>query len=306
MESISKKFTNKSTNNDWLSFFRISVSFFSILLMVSIWRDIPNIFLDNAIIKPDILDASMDAFSPTLFDIHAFLLDYGLALNYNSFVYSIIIFYLIVLVFLLFGFMTRTAAFFALVLQIIIIKSMHYFLYGVDYFQTMALFYCLIFPVSKYSLDEVIFRKSNLSPISVKWSLRLLQCHLGVVYMFSGLDKGLGMNWYNGESVWRAVSGHNYNGIINLADYNINSNVYMIVGILTLITEFCYPLFINIKKTRMLWLILTVGMHFSIIVFMGLYFFGTLMIILNLAAYYFPYVVNKKEEVLIPEEIALN
>lgn len=305
MESITRKFANITTNNDWLSFFRISVSLFSIMLMLSIWKDIPNIFLDTAIIKPDILDASMDGFSPTLFDLHAFLKNLGLNLNYNGFVYGMIMFYLTALVFLLLGLMTRTAAFLSLIMQIILIKSMHYFIYGVDYFQTMALFYCLIFPVSKFSLDEIIFSNIKQSAISIKWSLRLLQCHLGVMYFFSGFDKGLGINWYNGESIWRAVSGHNYNGIIALPDYNINSNVYMIASIVTLITEICYPFFINMRKTRMLWLSLTVGMHLGIIIFMGLYFFGALMIILNLTAYYFPYVKNK-QEVFETNELAIN
>jgi hypothetical protein len=305
MESTNNKLNNVNTNTDWLSFFRISISLFSILLMVSIWKDIPNIFLENAIIKPDILDASMDAFSPTLVDIHSLLGNWGLKLDYNGFVYGIILFYMFSLVCLMIGFMTRTSALFSLLLQIILIKSMHYFIYGVDYFQTMALFYCFIFPVSRYSVDEILFKNIKISPISLKWSLRLLQCHLGVVYFFSGLDKGLGVNWYNGESIWRAVSGHNYNGIIALADYNINSNLYMIAGIMTLVTEFCYPLFINMRKTRLLWVTMTVGMHLSIIIFMGLYFFGALMIILNLSAYYFPYVKNKKEAFEV-NELALN
>ena len=120
---------------------------------------------------------------------------------------------------------------------------------------------------------------------------------------FSGLDKSIGINWYNGESVWKAVSGHNYNGIINLVNYNIPSYIYVVIGILTLITEFFYPLFININKTRKLWLTLTIGMHFSIIVFMGLYFFGTLMIILNLAAFYYPYQNSKETNLTIQNEI---
>jgi hypothetical protein len=159
----------------------------------------------------------------------------------------------------------------------------------------MSLFYCIIFPIKEYSIDNLFFIKKPVNEISNKWSLILIQLHVSIIYFFSGLDKGIGINWYNGESVWKAVSSHNYNGIINLIDYNIPPFVFAVIGVLTVIVEFFYPVFINIKKTRKLWLTFTIGMHLSIIVFMGLYFFGTIMIILNLSAYYFPFQVKNKE-----------
>ena len=303
MKLINKLRLSNYTNDNWLTFFRISIAFFSILLMMSIWKDISNIFLEEAIIKPDILDISMDRFSPTIIDLYQFLHIDNLNIEYNNFVYIIITTYLFFLVALMVGFVTRFSALMSLLLQIVIIKSMHYYLYGVDYFQTMALFYCFIFPIRKYSLDELLFKKVESSQISKKWSLILLQFHLCIIYFFSGFDKGIGINWYNGESVWRAVSGHNNNGLINLVDLNISGNVYMVIGILTLIVEFFYPLFINIKQTRLLWVTLTIGMHLSIIIFMGLYFFGTIMIILNLAAYYFPYERKTKTEIKIEKNL---
>jgi len=183
---------------------------------------------------------------------------------------------------------------------------MNYYLYGADFFASMALFYCIIFPKGKFSIDYYI-RKFEINQISLRWSLRMLQVHLCIIYTFSGIDKGLGINWYNGESIWRAVSAHNYNGLISLSNYELPNFIYASLGIFTLITETFYPIFINYSKTRKLWLVFTISMHVSIIVFMGLYFFGTLMIILNIAAYYIPYLKNstqKFEQEIEEEQLA--
>lgn len=48
-----------------------------------------------------------------------------------------------------------------------------------------------------------------------------------------------------------------------------------------------YPLFIWMPKTRKLWLSLTICMHLGIAIILNLYFFSTLMIIWNLANFYF-------------------
>lgn len=283
-----KLLNSNHTEVEWNSFFRITIALYCILNLFSFWADIPNILLENAFIKPEILDLVFDGFSPTLVDIHQYVIKAGITISFDDFVYLMIYFYLFMLGLLLIGAFTRTAAIFSFLLQITIIKSMHYYLYGADYFASMALFYCIIFPKGKFSLDYMI-KEFKINETSLKWSLRLLQAHLCVIYFFSGLDKGLGINWYNGESIWRAVSAHNYNGLISLSDFDIPKFAYAVFGILTLVVETFYPFFINYSKTRKLWLILTVSMHASIIIFMGLYFFGTLMIILNVSAYYIPY-----------------
>jgi len=80
--------------------------------------------------------------------------------------------------------------------------------------------------------------------------LLLLQIHVCVIYFFSGLDKGIGTNWWNGEAIWKAVNSHDYNGIISVKSLNVPDFVFIIVGIGTVTVEFLYPLFINLKATR--------------------------------------------------------
>ena len=296
-----KSLNNPSIEIEWTSFFRISIALYCILNLFSFWGDIPNILLENAFIKPEILDLVFDNYSPTLVDLHKFITKYDFNILFDDFVYLVIYAYLFSLGLLLLGAFTRISALLAFLLQIIIIKSMNYYLYGADFFASMALFYCVIFPRGKFSMDYYI-KEFKTNKISLKWSLYLLQAHLCVIYFFSGVGKGIGINWYNGESIWRAVSSHNYNGLISLSEFNLPNFLYAGFGIFTLITETFYPFFINYSKTRKLWLILTVSMHFSIIIFMGLYFFGTLMIILNVSAYYMPYLKNKNADAETSEE----
>lgn len=272
---------------DWIAFFRIAIGLYAIVNVFSLWKDLPKILYEGAYIKPELVDVVMDNYSPTIYDIHLFINSY-FYINYDTVVNALICIYLVALSMLILGLITRTSAIIAFLMQIIIFKSMHFYLYGADFFLSMALFYCVIFPKSKQSIDHLIF-KIKQNPISMKWSLILLQSHICIIYFFSGLDKGLGINWYNGESIWRAISGHNYNGLIDLTQMEIPNFIFTFAGISTLIIEFFYPLFINVRITRKLWLCLTILMHISIALFMGLYLFAMIMIILNLSAYYFPY-----------------
>lgn len=260
--------------------------------MSAFWKDIPKILYEGAYIKPELLDALTDRYSPTTYSIYILLQKYFPSISFDTMIDVFLYVYIFALLFLVFGLFTRIVSVISLFLQIIIYKSMHLYLYGMDFFLTGALFYCVIFPKSKFSLDYLIF-KFKQNPVSVKWSLLLLQIHVCIIYFFSGLDKGIGINWWNGEAIWKAVNSHNYNGLININSLNMPASVFIIVGIATVVVEFLYPVFINLKTARKLWLSLTVSMHLFIAIFMGLYFFAMLMIIFNLSAFYFPYLKEK-------------
>ena len=58
-----------------------------------------------------------------------------------------------------------------------------------------------------------------------------------------------------------------------------------VLGISICLIETGYPVFIWLKKTRMIWLICVLGMHFAIGFTMGMYLFALIMIVLNIAAF---------------------
>lgn len=154
----------------------------------------------------------------------------------------------------------------------------------------MSLFYIFIFPSSSYySIQNFLFPKISKNWQSITLCKRLIQIHLCIAYFFSGLDKILGFNWWNGEAVWKAMHLPNFNRFIVLSDYIISPIFYIFIGWGTIITELLYPIFINLNTTRKLWLILTIGMHLGIIISFNLFFFSAIMITWNLTAYYFNY-----------------
>ena len=61
--------------------------------------------------------------------------------------------------------------------------------------------------------------------------------------------------------------------------------VLPLIGIAICVLETGYPLFIWLKRTRLMWLAGILTMHIAIGLAMGLYLFALVMIVLNLAAF---------------------
>src|SRR5690554_5952808 len=170
------------------------------------------------------------------------------------------------------------------------IKTHSFLIYGVDYFTSMSLFYIMIFPSDiNYSLRNLFknYSKKNIFHITI--SKKFFQIHLCIIYFFSGLDKALGFNWWNGEAIWKAINLPNfYNDFnINLATLANYPLIFILIGILTIIIEILYPIFINLKITKNIYLLLTIFMYFEILFILNLYFFSIINIILNITPFYF-------------------
>ncbi|MCC5921349.1 MAG: hypothetical protein JJU23_11765 [Cyclobacteriaceae bacterium] len=117
---------------------------------------------------------------------------------------------------------------------------------------------------------------------------RILQIHLCFVYFFSGFDKMLGVNWRNGESIWKVLHLPYFKSDLGISlDFlQAYPAVFVVMGWGVIIIELLYPIFIFRKTTRQLWLLLTLSLHFGIMLSLNLYFFGGLMILLNIAAFW--------------------
>lgn len=290
---LSHYYNKSDINIWWLFFFRINVSIFSFIHFLSIQWDFDELYSTSAYVYPDILNASYDQYTFTFIELHQFLNKLNVTVNYNDVLLICRIAYPVGLIMLMLGLFTRFTAIISLFLQLIFIKSIHLYEYGVDYFNTIALFYCCIFPVGNiYSLDNKIFKRPFII-FEHKTFLMLLRIHLGIAYFFSGFDKIIGETWRNGEALWKALHSHNYYTLFSL-DSLAYTPFFFISCWFTIIIEMCYPVFMNLKVTRRFWLISIVGLHIFIAIFMGLFFFSGLLIILNLSAYYAPHVRNNK------------
>jgi hypothetical protein len=106
------------------------------------------------------------------------------------------------------------------------------------------------------------------------------------VYFVGGLAKCLGSGWWNGSNLWLSLTRPPFNLISPDVLVRFKYALPML-GISICVVELGYPLFIWVKKTRLIWLISILAMHAAIGLAMGLYLFALVMIVFNLAAFGF-------------------
>jgi len=267
-------FEGNRDENLFLTFFRVGVSLVAMIEIASLGVDLHLFFsLSETLIPQELMYLESGYFK--YFDpFYQFLENYGLT---GYFYYVSISAYFLSLFFLLIGLFTRYSAVISLILQVIIFRSFVPFNYGYDYFLTMSLFYCVVFPVGKYSsADSEIFNLKNNLYFNYR---RVLQLHLAIAYFFSGIAKALDSGWWNGRSVWNALA-----SIDNLF-YSFSPFILAITGIATVFLELTYSFWVMNSATRKYVIIAIVLMHASIAITMGLYAFSSIMIVWNIAAY---------------------
>ena len=186
---------------------------------------------------------------------------------------------------LLVGLFSRAVAILAWFLYLSSVKSGGLMAYGVDQMTTIGLFYLMISPLpDRFSLDQMLRKSSRTSSEFGGLLRRVLQIHLCIIYFFGGIAKCVGPGWWNGDSVWRALTHPPFN-VISPEILVRWKDLFLILGISVWIIEITYPIFIWSRKTRPVWLLLVVGLHIGIGLTMGMYLFALIMIVLNLAAF---------------------
>src|SRR5262249_28227711 len=118
-------------------------------------------------------------------------------------VHGLFLAYVLSLAGLLLGWHTRWAAVVAWLTHLTLKTSSHVSAYGVYEFAHISLFYCVWMPVGHaLSLDRRQGRVSGEASPGARLALRVLQLHLCIVYLASGIEKATGEQWRNGEAVW--------------------------------------------------------------------------------------------------------
>lgn len=208
-----------------------------------------------------------------------------LGLTENGSVYVIFGTYTIALLGMLVGFQTRVFSIIAWLTHLTLFESASFSSYGVDSFVNIALFYCAIMPKGALVPLHLLFSKGSLQPtVRAGTLLRLIQIHMCVVYLTSGIEKAKGVEWWNGEAIWRSVMQPQFFvfDMSWLANFPI---VATAASIGTLVVEIGYAFLIWPRKTRKLWLVAVISMHLAIAAVLGLRFFGLVLIVLNAAAF---------------------
>ncbi|MFQ5732197.1 MAG: hypothetical protein ACE5KM_09600 [Planctomycetaceae bacterium] len=157
-------------------------------------------------------------------------------------------------------------------------------IYGVDQFANIFLFYLAFMPAGKaLSVDNKSGRLSDEPTVTARIWLRVLQLHLCIAYVASGIDKGSGEQWWNGEAIWRSVT------LPELATFDMTWMasvpwLAMLLGFGTLFLEFCYPL-ILLPKLRKPMALGILSLHVGIAICLGLISFSALMFVFTFSAF---------------------
>lgn len=279
-------FENKG-NAEFLGFFRISIGTMVLLHFLSVISDFDKFFSSKSIVPQDIMSVFHPGWLLTFSKITHFFESFGVA--ESTVILGAKTMFIMLCINIILGFYSRISAFLLLLLQVALLKGSSFFIYGVDFFTSMSLFYLILLPSDSYfSMLRFIFKKKagevNFMPVK-----RMFQIHISMAYFFSGFDKLLGYNWRNGESIWKAIHLPYANRDFNfdfawMADH---SYILVIVGWSTVIIEMLYPVFVWIPKTQKTWMMLTISMHLGIALVLNLYYFSAIMIIWNLTNFNF-------------------
>ena len=189
------------------------------------------------------------------------------------------------LVGLLVGWHTRIWAVLAYLCHYIIMCTASTFVYGVDIFLQISLFYLMLMPVARaYSLDARQGRVTREASWGVTFSRRVLQIHMCIVYLSAGSEKALSVEWWSGNALWRSLVQPDFRqfDLTWLADW---AWIPMLLSWFIIVVETGYCVGMWVPRLRVLWLAGIVSLHLGIGLFLGLWLFGLVMILLSLSAF---------------------
>jgi hypothetical protein len=264
---------------------RVALPLLLLVHLVALSNDLLSLHGDRGIIPWELTDLLRDPWVPGLPTLARAFLPLGIGVH--AAIILLLSAYAGSLLSLALGACTRFAAFFAWGLHLSLVTSGAASFYGVDRLANTFLFYLLVFPSGRawtFASRQASSRREETIPVGC---LRLMQCHLCVIYLAAGVDKALGRQWWNGEAIWQIVSQPIFS-IFDLSWMARPSWIPMFAGWSTLLVEIGYVFFIWPSSTRKVWSVATIGLHLSIALFMGLVFFSGVMILLTVCFFLIP------------------
>lgn len=189
------------------------------------------------------------------------------------------------------GLLTRLSIPIAWWLTLMVCHRMTGALFGLDQMVMMLAMYLMWSHCgSVWSVDSWLARHRNrgwlwpsASPaVCNNVVTRLIQLHLCVIYVFGGLSKMRGEMWWDGSAMWFSLVNYEYQSL----DLTWLGNFPFLIGLVTAVTLFWetfYCALIWPKLTRPITLFMAVLVHGGICLSLGMWTFGTIMMIANVA-----------------------
>lgn len=188
------------------------------------------------------------------------------------------------------GFCTRTMSVLAYLLAVSYVHRVLPAFFGLDKINCMLAMYLMLGPSGAYfSVDRWLARRKAggmlalpRPSISANIAVRLIQLHMCIIYLFSGLDKLQGLTWWDGTAIWQSVANYEYQSL----DMTWLAGWPKLVSIITHVTVFWevfYCVLVWNRLARPTVLALAVLVHGGIAISMGMMTFGLAMLIGNMA-----------------------
>ncbi|HEX4629805.1 MAG TPA: HTTM domain-containing protein [Chthoniobacterales bacterium] len=266
-----------------LGVFRLLMAGFALFQAILWYRDWSAFFGPDAWVQWEISRALGLEWQLHMMHVAGFLKHFGFSPDQ-----SVTIFYwtyVTFLVALLLGWHTRIAAFLVCLSHYVMMNTISIFVYGVDIFLQIALFYLLVMPVAKaYSLDVWQGRVSSSPSWGVTLSRRVLQIHLCLAYISSGFEKVQSPAWWSGNVIWRSLVQPDFRqyDFIWMARFPW---LAMLSSWFTMVIESGYCFAMWVPRLRVLWMAGIIILHAGIAFFMGLGLFGLIMVLLTISAF---------------------
>ena len=205
------------------------------------------------------------------------------------------------------GFLTRTFSLLAWFTTLMTAHRMTGMLFGLDQITIMlAMYLCIGRPGNVWSVDSWLHSKFQHAFKDYSWlralsgmpangcartipacwsntlATRLIQLHLCVIYLFGGLGKLRGEMWWDGSAMWYSIASYEYQSM----DMTWTGHFPILCSMathLTLFWEVSYCALIWPRWTRTWTLFVALLVHGGIALFLGMFTFGLMMIVANIA-----------------------
>lgn len=176
-------------------------------------------------------------------------------------------------------------------------------LFGLDQINVMLAMYLMLGGAGEaFSLDRwwekrrYPQRKLPTESTPANVSIRLMQLHMCIIYLFAGTSKLAGETWWDGTALWGAVANSEYQSL----DMTWLAAYPLLISIMTQVSlgwEISYCVLVWPRLTRPLVLAMAIPLHLGIAVGLGMITFGLAMLIGNLA-FVSPWVIREVEAAL--------
>ena len=155
-------------------------------------------------------------------------------------------------------------------------------MFGLDQINVMLTLYLCLGPCgAALSVDRWLARRRGESAAptphaAARLSLRLVQCHMCVIYFWAGVSKLQGVSWWTGDAVWRAAANYEYQQL-PLTWLAYAPWLFQLATVSVWIWEIAFPFLVWRPKLRAPMLLVGVAMHIGIGMFLGMWTFGLVM-----------------------------